>query len=234
MEEVWKAVVGWDYEVSSLGRVRYGPNHWKAGTILPPIKEYVRVTLRHEGKTKKCSVHSLVAAAFMEPSNDGSTKLDHKDGDKTNNAADNLEWVTPNQNQLRAFDLGLQQRGAGHGRAKLTDDKVREIRRRYQGQWGEQTKLAKEFGVSQMLIAKIVRGEIWTHLDPDYKPKVCLAEHLAQGKNHGAAKLTPRSVRAMRRAFTDGVSIENIAKRFSVARQIARDVVYGKTWKSVQ
>lgn len=52
--------------------------------------------------------------------------------------------------------------GTRNGRAKLTDDQVREIRRRWPGQ--SQSALAQEFGVSHVSIGLIVNGKTWRHL----------------------------------------------------------------------
>ena len=131
-------------------------------------------------------------------------QINHKNGDKSDNRVTNLEWVTRNENQIHAVALGLSGRGASHGRAKLTDEQVREIRREYGGRWGEQTALAKKYGVSQALVAKVVRGEVWGHLDVGYVPKKCFDARTPSGKDHGRAKLTPRRVRAMRRAYGKG------------------------------
>lgn len=55
--------------------------------------------------------------------------------------------------------------GMGHGRAILTDDQVREIRRRFvPGKRGECPRAAKEFGVSISTISKVLRRELWAHL----------------------------------------------------------------------
>lgn len=229
--EEWKQVDGRPYEVSNLGRVRRSPGaKIGPGRIVPPIKEHVRVSLQVSGKTQRCLVHLLVAEAFVGPRPKGHT-ANHKDGDKGNNRADNLEWLTRNANQRHAYDLGLAGRGEKSGRAVLNNEQVREIRRRYRGKWGEQTALAKEYGVSQSLIAKIVRGEVWIHLDPKYRPKAC--REARGGEAHGAAKLTSKKVRTARRAYVRGVSIATLAKRYGVRDAIMRDVLYGKTWKHV-
>jgi len=53
-----------------------------------------RVDLRINGAIKKCSVHRLVANAFI-PKIEGCNVVNHKDNDPTNNKVDNLEWTTP-------------------------------------------------------------------------------------------------------------------------------------------
>ena len=232
--EEWRAIDGWPYEVSNLGRVRRGPgDKIGPGRLVRPVREYVRVGLRRPGKKGIYPVHLLVAGAFLCPRPDGHN-ANHKDGDKANNRADNLEWLTRNENQRHAYSLGLVRRGAGHGRAKLTDEQVREIRRGYQGRWGEQTTLARRYGVSQSLVAKVLAAEVWTHLDPDYQPKACTEARMASGPSHGFAKLSARRVRAIRRSFERGVPVRELAERFGVSQHIARDVAYGRTWKKVK
>ena len=51
-------------------------------------------------------VHVLVAQNFIPPV-DGATKVNHKDGNKTNNHVDNLEWLTSSGNTQHAHDTGL-------------------------------------------------------------------------------------------------------------------------------
>lgn len=231
--EEWRAIDGWPYEVSNLGRVRYGPGHGICpGRLVKPIREYLRVRLYHEGKKSYTGVHLLVADAFLGPRAENE-QVNHKNGDKGDPRLENLEVLTRNANQLHAIATGLScARGSTHGRAKLTDEQVREIRREYQGKWGEQTATAKRYGISVALIQKVVSGALWGHLDPEYEPKKCLSQTL-RGAGHGRAKLTPRRVRAMRRAFGKGVAVEVLAARYEMDRQIVRDIVYGKTWKDV-
>ena len=110
MEEIWKDVVGYEgyYQVSNLGRVRsldrIASNGRKIkGKILstkvntPPY--YQRVSLSVNGKMKLVQVHRLVAQAFVyNPDPEHKTQVGHKDESRTNNRADNLEWVTPKEN----------------------------------------------------------------------------------------------------------------------------------------
>ena len=110
MEEIWKDVVGYEgyYQVSNLGRARsldrIASNGRKIkGKILstkvntPPY--YPRVSLSVNGKMKLVQVHRLVAQAFVyNPDPEHKTQVGHKDESRTNNRADNLEWVTPKEN----------------------------------------------------------------------------------------------------------------------------------------
>lgn len=63
--------------------------------------------------------------------------------------------------------MGESRRGSKNGRAKLTEDDVKEIRSRYSGKWpyGSKTRIAKEFGVSVQMIGDIVNRKNWKHVE---------------------------------------------------------------------
>ena len=54
-------------------------------------------------------------------------------------------------------------RGEANGRAKITEDQVREIRKRRESGVGTGS-LAKEYGLSRSFVQKIVRRERWSHV----------------------------------------------------------------------
>ena len=80
---------------------------------------YARVELWQNGKGRKYLVHRLLAQAFI-PNPEGKPQVNHIDGNKANNALENLEWVTQSENQLHAYRAGLQ---AGYKKpTPLSDD----------------------------------------------------------------------------------------------------------------
>jgi hypothetical protein len=91
---------------------------------------YALVVLCANGKKNNKRVHCLVAESFLGSRPDGK-HVNHKDGNKLNNSLNNLEYVTPGENQQHAYDTGLKdsQRaalsramaGEKHPRAKLSD-----------------------------------------------------------------------------------------------------------------
>lgn len=181
--EQWLPVKDFEgaYEVSSKGRVRSlsrvmtrrdGKRLTINGRILdasPNGRGYPRVTLNCNGRCRWTHVHSLVAEAFLGPppgdkgTGDGYT-VNHINGCKTDNRAANLEYVTSRENIAHARRTGLlKSRGADNSRAKLSDEQVHEIRRRYRRGVTRQVDLAGEYGVDQSTISRIVRGAGWVH-----------------------------------------------------------------------
>ena len=114
------------------------------------------VLISDTGERLNKRVHVLVASAYV-PNPDGLPFVNHIDGDKTNNKADNLEWVTHQGNMDHAKQTGLIRKGAKHPRCKLTDTQVLEIREKLlEGR--PQNSLAREYGVYQGHISRIKRG----------------------------------------------------------------------------
>lgn len=114
MDEIWKIIDGWNnrYEVSNLGRVRNGD------LILKPQNTshgYKCVYLRNPGGVRKLyRIHRLVGDHFIL--NDDPTKnhINHIDGNKENNFASNLEWVSPKENTSHAIHNNLMGKSRPH------------------------------------------------------------------------------------------------------------------------
>lgn len=104
--EVWKNIEKYPgYQVSNLGRVR-SLNYRRTGQVmvLKPRKNnwgYLQVILCKDGKQKTCTVHRLVAIAFI-PNPDNLPCINHKDENKENNCVENLEWCSVAYNNTYA------------------------------------------------------------------------------------------------------------------------------------
>lgn len=112
MEEIWKVIDGTmnNYEVSNFGRVRKNGKICKIG-IKP--SGYPQLSIGFVYGRHIVAIHRLVAAYFGGvPSNYAFLHINHKDGVKTNNRIDNLEWCTPLENQHHRTEiLGKHMRG---------------------------------------------------------------------------------------------------------------------------
>lgn len=103
---MWKDIPNYEgyYQVSDEGQVR---RILKSGRT-KPVKgkegsKYYVVTLSKNGVHKSFNLHRLVAEMFVEKPN-GATEVNHKDGNKKNNHASNLEWVTSWENRVHAME----------------------------------------------------------------------------------------------------------------------------------
>lgn len=120
LNEIWKPIKDYEglYEVSNLGRVKALARKKNCnkgyGTIEEHImkqtsanSDYCRVPLTNKEHIKKYYlVHRLVATAFI-PNLDNLPQVNHIDGNKLNNVADNLEWCTREDNIKHAYKIGL-------------------------------------------------------------------------------------------------------------------------------
>jgi len=171
--EIWRDVVGFEglYEVSDGGRVR----NVGTGRILKLKRDkygYHCLSLRKDGRPYYFLAHRLVGLAFLGIPT-GDLEINHKNGKTTDNRIENLEWVTHAENIKHGWDLlgcyrkkptaSMYARGVKHGRSKLTDEAVRQIRKLYQK--GKGQVLADRFGVSISTIGRVVRGEAWAHVE---------------------------------------------------------------------
>lgn len=167
MSEIWKKVINYEnyYEVSNLGRIR---SLYK-NIIMKPTShyktKYLQVGLRKPGeKRKTASLHRLIAEVFCEnPKN--KKVVNHKNGNKLDNRALNLEWVTKKENEEHAVKLGLRNDFIGENNIsnKLKETEVLVIKEMLKNGIS-QSKIAKKFNVSQSTISFINVGKIWNHL----------------------------------------------------------------------
>lgn len=99
----WVPVVGFEgvYEVSSAGLVRRIDSGKILSTAAKAGDGYVKCDLYKSGARTQTYLHRVVCEAFHGPA-DG-RQVNHKDGDKENNAASNLEWVSSSENVNHSY-----------------------------------------------------------------------------------------------------------------------------------
>lgn len=125
--ETWRDIRNYEglYQISNFGRVKsIARKIIKKDGVCQSVEEkllryhcnnkgYPQVALSKNSTIKVMAIHRLVAATFI-PNPRELPQVNHKDGDKTNNAVENLEWCTQSENMRHAYKLGLW-----HGNAKI-------------------------------------------------------------------------------------------------------------------
>ena len=151
------------YAVTEDGCVWSYPKHRS------PNGRWLKKILRHNGyfgytlskKEKQLitTIHRLVAEAFI-PNPDNLPIINHKDGIKTNNKIENLEWCTYSENNQHAYDTGLRNRLSVR---KLTPEDIRYIRKNSEGL--TQEALGKMFDVCLKSIWRIIHNKTYKDVE---------------------------------------------------------------------
>lgn len=161
--ETWKPIDDYErrYLISNFGVIKNTRGKLMKYEYKPGTK-YLRIALYDGIKTKKYSVHRLVAMNFIGQYGDISKlTVNHIDGNKENNKVSNLEWCTISDNLKHAYKLGLNSRkGERNCSAKLTYSDVKKIRHMTIKR-GEAKKIAKVYGVQAGAIRAIVNYKTW-------------------------------------------------------------------------
>lgn len=120
---------------------------------------YYQVRIQHNRKRLHVAASRLVWQHFFG-NIEGGLCINHINGKKLDNRPENLELVTYSENIKHAYRTGLkEQYGQKNPNCRLTDEVVVDIRERYFQEEASQSELAKEYGVSQATISKLVRGK---------------------------------------------------------------------------
>lgn len=152
-----KPIMGYDgiYSISSDGEVY---SHRSNKMLQPEISNtgYKRVDLRINGKHDKRSIHRLVGEAFIENTNTDKIFINHKNGKKTDNNYNNIEWATPSENNIHASKYGKMKRNLTMNESNL----IKKERKKFGTTYRE---LAENYGSNISTIFRICKGESYVN-----------------------------------------------------------------------
>lgn len=165
MSEAWKDIPGYEnlYRVSSDGQV-WSCRSSKVLKLRETKAGYFRAHLSKGGCAKDLAIHRLVATAFL-PNPHNLPQVNHKDENKANNRAENLEWCTLRDNINHGTCI---ERTHQKQRKKVECVETGEI-------YDSVTDVHKKHGHSLSFIAAACRGEKktayglhWKYLEDEY------------------------------------------------------------------
>lgn len=177
--EIWKDlvldnVVKNRYQVSNFGRIRSFRNR-EYKLMTPKNNKYARVSLAtpYAGQhTKHYSVHRLVGLCFVPNRTNERDTINHIDGNRYNNNATNLEWVSVHENLEHAVIAHLTLRGNNNPKSKISEQDAIKICQSLNRHAGDINDTLKELihvvpNINYAIIAAIKYGDTFTYLSDD-------------------------------------------------------------------
>ena len=130
------------------------------------------ILLYHDGRGYGKTVARWLALAFIPtPNNDDpcNYEADHIDGDYTNDVLSNIQWLTPEENNLKRNTVdGKSNKGINNGMAKIHDERiVRKIIRDI-AKGLSTSNISKKYNVPKPTITSIRTGYAWKHISNEY------------------------------------------------------------------
>ena len=168
-------------------------------------------------------VHRLVAEAFI-PNPENKPFVNHKDGVKTNNNVENLEWATHEENMIHASIHGLALRGEDNPKSILKSSQVEEACKMMEFGF-RNNEISEATGISPENVSLIRAGTTWGHISCKYNiPK-------------RSAALSIETLQWIRNRLNEGYTSSEILKMSDNARitkHIIQDMSRGKCYKYIK
>lgn len=161
-----RTLKGHRYAVTNHGRVirfQTSPEKGEFARQYSISAGYPCVFLQIKTRRTNSMIHRLVAQAFLPPPKKEQLFVLHKDRDRNNNHVTNLKWATKAEHLAHAMTGEAWKKAyRATGRYKLTEDRVRMIRRKISEGKTRMKMIAKQFGITDMQLYRIKSGENWS------------------------------------------------------------------------
>ena len=155
------------YIISSFGRIfsiNYAGKYHNIKRMKTNVYSgYESITISYSEECYALNIHRLVALEFIYNDDpDLKVEVNHKDGDKSNNTVNNLEWVTPSENTIHAFKTGLKQ-----PRRKYSEDSIHKVCKLLVNNYPIED-IVKKTKVSSDVIKDVILHKSWLTISSNY------------------------------------------------------------------
>lgn len=206
----------------------------KSGTLrkMKPARVgtgYYTVNISINKVNKKYLVHRLVALVFI-PNPENKKQVNHKDGDKSNNILENLEWNTPKENIIHSYVTGLHKVGFGEesNNPKITKKKAKQIYELLETNEFTLDEIAEVTETTRSIVYNIKHKLAWIDISKDYK----VENHTL--RSDGSKKLAKSVVIEICKLLEDGkLTISEIRDKTNVSNSAILDIANRESWENV-
>jgi hypothetical protein len=213
----------------------YKRNYRKWAALKPRDKDGRAQVQYRDGSGKRAylTVPRLVLSAWGQPRPIGTQVVHFPDPNYMNNHLDNLRWGPKNAHLVgrRLARPAEPMRGSAHPLSRFDEAEIPDIRRLYRDGFSAQ-EIAEKYGVRQMTVLRILRGERYAHVpDPD-GPIVMRPARIQHPWQSAPSKLTWGKVRKIRRlaARTPRPTNGELAAKFGVSVTTISLIVNNRSW----
>ncbi|MBQ9699443.1 MAG: HNH endonuclease [Lachnospiraceae bacterium] len=226
------------YKINNFGLV-YDTKNDKYPSIFVDDEGYQRVNLNTSNGFKHAYIHRLVKIEFdgfdIDPNKN---QVDHKDCIKSHNYPSNLEWVTKEENALRAIDNGLYHQF----NIVITEEDAITICKMLKSGLYSYKDISNHFYDKYQqdiigIVGKIYRGERWKHVSKNYMPFPTPKKEKSIPKS---SLFSEEIVHDICRNLEMGHGITKTARyienKYSISADLENAIGFikrGKTWKNI-
>ena len=185
---------------------------------------YKRVNLKINDTVKMYLVHRLVATAFI-PNPENKLQVNHKDGVRTNNNIENLEWCSAKENMRHSFQTpGLRPKTKN----SINEDTARKICEMLETNLYTLPEIAKKCNTTLYIVKGIKYRTTWTDISKDFN----VENHTIRADHH--VKMSEDTCEQICQELEKNqLTIREISELFNVTYEQVVEIRAHKTWRHV-
>ena len=164
-----------------------------------------------DGNRRMKSVHRLVAEAFI-PNPENKRTVNHKDGDKSNNSVNNLEWATHSENNKHAFDKNLKE----NKKTYTKKDEMEIIRLKKEG-----------FKIKEI-------KEILNHIATIGIQRVCKKNNLINKKKNTSKYSIVEKILIKKMLVESSEPLSTLCPKINIERRLAGKIRRNLAWQEIE